>query len=129
INSQPVPQITVTEFKKVCQQFIGEIPQIPPMFSAKKIGGKRLYKIARQGEVVERQPAIVNIHSIDIIDFKLPDVTIKVVCSRGTYIRALARDIGKQIGCGGHLQSLSRTRVGDYKIEDSITLEKFKEAH
>ena len=105
IKTQSVPDLTLQEFEKICQQFIGEIPQIPPMYSAKKIGGKRLYKIARQGKVIERRPAIVTIYSIDILDFHIPEITIKVVCSKGTYIRSLARDIGIQAECGAHLQA------------------------
>ncbi len=126
INSHSVPELTLQEIEKNCQQFIGEIPQIPPMYSAKKIGGKRLYKIARQGQVVERRPAIVTIHSIDILDFHLPEITMKVTCSKGTYIRSLARDIGIQIGCGAYLHGLTRTKIGEHRIEDSITLERFK---
>lgn len=127
INSRPVPELTLQEFETICQQFIGEIPQIPPMYSAKKIGGKRLYKIARQGQVIERRPAIVTIHSIDILNFHVSEITMKVACSKGTYVRSLARDIGIQIGCGAHVQSLTRTKIGDYLIENSITLERFKE--
>ena len=127
INSNPVPKIDRAEFGEICQQFVGEIPQIPPMFSAKKIGGQRLYKIARKGKVVERPPKIVTISSLEIINFQLPFVTIKVTCSKGTYIRALARDIGLTLRCGAYLHSLTRTRIGGYNLEDSLTIEQFKE--
>lgn len=127
IKSNPVPKINYDELNSTCQQFVGEIPQIPPMFSAKKIRGRRLYKIARKGNVIERSPNHVTIYSLEIIDLQLPFMTIEVTCSRGTYIRALARDIGQKIGCGGYLHSLTRTRIGDYKLEDSLTIEQFKE--
>jgi tRNA pseudouridine55 synthase len=127
IKTDSVPEIDRQALAKTCHQFTGQISQIPPMFSAKKIGGKRLYKIARKGEVVERPPKAVTIYSLDVISFDSPFIDIRVKCSKGTYIRSLARDIGDELGCGALLHSLVRTKIGDYKIEESLTVEKFKE--
>ncbi len=127
ISQQDVPNLNQQNFEKVCKSFIGDIYQIPPMFSAKKIGGKRLYHIARNGRVIEREPKLVHIDNIQLLSVKIPITRIKVTCSKGTYIRALARDIGQKIGCGGHLKSLVRTKVGAYKVQDSLTLSQFEE--
>jgi len=113
--------------EQVCQDFVGDIYQIPPMFSAKKVKGRRLYKIARSGKVIEREPKQVHIKSIDILSFLSPVVKIKVECSKGTYIRALARDMGQKIGVGGHLKSLVRTRIGEYTLADTLTLDQFEQ--
>lgn len=127
ISAAPVPRLNLRELNTICQQFVGNIPQIPPMFSAKKVGGQRLYKIARRGNRIKRTPTEVTIYSIEVVALHLPFVTIKIKCSKGTYIRALARDIGRKVGCGAYLYSLTRTRIGDYKIEDSLTICQFTE--
>jgi len=126
VEKKDVPVLKIQEIKDVCNKFVGEIYQIPPMFSAKKVQGKRLYKIARTGKVIERKPNRVFIEKIEILSFEKQSIKIKVKCSKGTYIRALARDIGKQIGCGGHLKSLIRTQIGEFKIGDSLNLDKFQ---
>jgi len=126
LNQQEVPELDQKEFEQFCQGFIGDIYQTPPMFSAKKMKGKRLYQIARKGEVVNREPKLVHIENVDVLSFKSPIAKIKIRCSKGTYIRALARDIGQKIGCGGHLKSLIRTKVGQFEVADSITLNQFK---
>lgn len=125
-RGDPSP-IRFEKVEEVCRRFEGSVPQIPPMYSAKKVNGRRLYKLARQGKVIERQPKIVTIRALDILDYNPPFITIHVVCSKGTYIRALARDMGNELGCKGNLHSLTRTRVGDYRIEESMTLDDFKE--
>ncbi len=122
-----VPKLTEQRIRKTLEEFEGEILQIPPMFSAQKIGGERLYHLARQGKVVERQPKMVNIHSISLLDFDGQNIGIRVNCSKGTYIRALARDIGQNLGCGAHLAKLVRTKVGEYKLEDSMNLDEFNQ--
>ncbi len=127
LNQKPVPQIALEEIDRVCEDFVGEIDQIPPMFSAKKIKGRRLYQMARQGIVIDREPHRVQIESIDILAFHNPILKIKINCSKGTYIRALARDIGQTIGCGGHLRSLVRTQIGEYTISNSMTLSQFEQ--
>ncbi|UCE05812.1 MAG: tRNA pseudouridine(55) synthase TruB [bacterium] len=127
INRQEAPELEQKEFERICKSFIGDIYQVPPMFSAKKINGRRLYQIARKGKVIEREPKLVHIETIDVLSFCSPIAKIKVTCSKGTYIRALARDIGQKIGCGAHLKSLIRTKIGEYAIKDSITLNQFEE--
>lgn len=125
-RQQKVPELDREKIEHVCAQFVGNIYQIPPMFSAKKVKGKRLYQIARTGKTIEREPKQVHIKSIDVLSVLSPIVKIKVECSKGTYIRALARDIGREIGVGGHLRSLVRTRIGEYKIADALTLDQFE---
>ena len=96
--------------------------QIPPMYSALKVNGKKLYELARAGKEVEREARPVTIHEIEIMSIALPIVTIRVACSKGTYIRTLCADIGAKLGCGGTMQSLQRTKVGHFLIQDAVTL-------
>ncbi len=103
--------------------FVGNIEQLPPMFSAVQVGGQRLYHLARQGIEIERKPRSVTIYSIDILSIDIPRVTIDVHCSKGTYIRTLAADIGDKLGCGACIESLTRTQSGDFLIENSVTPE------
>ncbi|HOY56293.1 MAG TPA: tRNA pseudouridine(55) synthase TruB [bacterium] len=116
------PPLTQKNISMVLPKFVGQQKQIPPMFSAKKINGKKLYKLARQGITVLRQPASIMIHSIEILNLDLKNLTleIKVCCSTGTYIRSLAHDIGQALGCGAYLQTLQRTKIGPYTIENSF---------
>lgn len=107
-------------------QFIGTISQIPPMFSAVKVDGKRLYKHARKGQVVEVEPRDVTIQAFDIVQIDLPKVLFRVVCSKGTYIRSLARDFGQAMQAGAYLTDLRRTHIGDFKVNDAYTIEEFK---
>ncbi|MDW7679675.1 MAG: tRNA pseudouridine(55) synthase TruB [bacterium] len=127
VKQAPVPGVTHNELEKYLSEFTGEIEQVPPMFSAKKIQGKRLYKLARAGLVVERKPSTVYIEEISILNFQTELIKIRVKCSSGTYIRSLARDLGEKIGCGGHLHSLIRTSIGDYHNEDSLSVDQFSE--
>lgn len=106
-------------------QFIGEIDQIPPMFSAVKVDGKRLYKHARKGEVVEIDPRKITIHAFDIVQIALPKLLFRVSCTKGTYIRSLARDFGKALGAGAYLSDLRRTHIGEFKVSDAYTVEEF----
>ena len=117
--------VTVTEedVQTAVSSFVGEISQIPPMYSAIQVNGQRLYHLARQGIDVEREARKITIFSIDIEDISLPYVTINVHCSKGTYIRTLASDIGDKLGCGGCISELCRTASGEYSIENSITPE------
>ncbi|MCR5602090.1 MAG: tRNA pseudouridine(55) synthase TruB [Lachnospiraceae bacterium] len=108
-------------------QFTGDIEQIPPMYSAIKIDGRKLYELAREGKTVERRARSVTIHSIDILSIDLPRVTMRVACSKGTYIRTLCNDIGESLGCGGTMESLIRTRSGDFRIEDASKLDTVRE--
>ena len=112
----------------VIPTFLGEQWQVPPMFSAVKVDGKRAYKLARKGEEVELKPKLLVIDEIEVLSFdpQKMQLTIRVVCSKGTYIRALARDIGQKLNSGAHLIALRRTRVGDIRIEDCIDFEQFE---
>ena len=113
------------EIATVLKEFTGNITQIPPMYSALKVNGKRLYQYAREGKTVERKPREITIFEIELISYEFPYVTVRVVCSKGTYIRVLAADIGKKLGTGGHLSQLRRTRVGDFHVKDALNLEAF----
>jgi tRNA pseudouridine55 synthase len=105
----------------------GDQEQMPPIFSAKSVDGKRAYAMARKGKVVELQKQPVTIHSLELQSIHLPNLTVHVECSKGTYIRSLARDLGEALNSGGHLVGLRRTRIGPYKVENAISLENFIE--
>ena len=121
-------EVTVSEMDvlRACNEFVGKYEQIPPMYSALKHNGQKLYELARKGIVIERKPRIVNINSLRVNDINLADsqktVTITVDCSKGTYIRSLCDDIGKKLGCGACMMKLTRTRVGDFQLDDTLTL-------
>ena len=119
--------VTREQFIACLTDFTGAISQIPPMYSAIKQNGQPLYKLARQGVEVERKARDVEIYSIELLSFDLPHVAIRVVCSRGTYVRSLADDIGCQLGCGAALQELRRTASGPFRIEDAVTLQALEE--
>ncbi len=126
-KTYPTDHITETLVREVLSKFIGRIEQVPPAFSACKIDGKRAYDLARKGREVELKPKVLVIDEIELQDFspEKMQATIRVVCSKGTYIRALARDIGEALNSGAHLIALRRTRVGDVKVEDCIQVEDF----
>lgn len=111
---------------EVIKGFIGPYDQIPPMYSALKVDGKRLYELARAGKTVERQARPVVIHDITVESMELPRVTMTVSCSKGTYIRTLCHDIGEKLGCGGCMEALMRTRVGRFELKDSISLKELE---
>lgn len=108
------------DVQKILENFRGEIMQKPPIYSAIKISGKRAYELARKGESPEVKERKITIYENEIIDFKWPILKLRIVCSKGTYIRSIARDIGEELKTGGFLSALSRTRIGEYKIEDSL---------
>ena len=113
----PWEHIDRTAVEEALKKFTGRIQQAPPAFSACKVDGKRAYKMARKGKEVEIKPKELVIDEIELLSFDLPEIRIRVVCSKGTYIRALARDIGEALGSGAHLTALRRTRVGDIRVE------------
>ena len=119
--------INLEKLKEVFSSFRGKIKQIPPMYSAKKIKGKKLYELARKGKVLKRDPKELFIEKLEILDVALPDVTFYVKCSKGTYIRQLAHDIGESLGCGAHLISLERTKIGPFSLEEAVKIESLKE--
>jgi tRNA pseudouridine55 synthase len=110
------------EVEEVLKSFLEEIEQIPPAFSAKKIKGKKLYELARKGIKVKPKPQKVKIYEISILEYKFPYLKIKVKCSGGTYIRSLANDIGKKLGCGSYVKELVRTKIGEFSLEKAIEL-------
>ncbi|NNE44867.1 MAG: tRNA pseudouridine(55) synthase TruB [Gemmatimonadetes bacterium] len=103
--------------------FVGEVEQIPPMYSAVKVDGQRLYRLARKGVEVEREPRRVNVYSFDVDGFELPRFRFVLECSKGTYVRTLLHDLGEQLGCGGHLAQLTRTRQGPFRLEEAVPWE------
>lgn len=122
-------EVTVDEEQAVeaIRSFVGAYEQIPPMYSALKVNGKRLYELARAGKEVERKGRPVEIHSIEILSVSLPEITFRVACSKGTYIRTLCHDIGQKLGCGGTMKSLKRTRVGIFTIDGALKLSQLEE--
>jgi tRNA pseudouridine55 synthase len=116
------------EVRQALASFVGSIQQVPPMYSALKREGVPLYKLARQGLIVEREPRSVEIHDIELLDWNPPLLTIRVKCSPGTYVRALARDLGQKLGCGAHLQSLTRLASGHFTLEEAVSLDELAEA-
>lgn len=121
----PTEHITEDLVRTTLQQFVGTIEQVPPTFSAVKIDGKRAYQYAREGMEVDIKPKTLVIDEIELIDCQLPSITIRVVCSKGTYIRALARDIGIALQSGAHLTALKRTRIGDITLDQCLEYEDF----
>lgn len=117
----------ITDIEKIIRRFTGEIEQIPPMYSAIKVSGKPLYKLARKGIEIERKPRKVKIYSIEILKAQSPFLTIKVSCSKGTYIRSLCNDIGEALGVGAHITELIRTKIGHFTINDSARLSELPE--
>ena len=116
----PTEHITRELVEETLQRFKGEIQQVPPAFSACMVNGKRAYDLARKGKEVDLKPKLLVIDEIELLDCRLPDIRVRVVCSKGTYIRALARDIGVALNSGAHLTALQRTRVGDVRLEDCL---------
>jgi tRNA pseudouridine55 synthase len=128
-RTYPTEHINRELINRTIPLFLGEQWQVPPMFSAVQINGKRAYELARKGESVELKPKLLKIDEIEVLSFDetTMQLTIRVVCSKGTYIRALARDIGEKLNSGAHLIALRRTRVGDIKVEDCMTIDGFLE--
>jgi len=118
--------VSPAQFAEACTQFVGEISQIPPMYSALKHEGKALYEYARAGVEIERASRLITIHSIQVNSFEYDVANISVSCSKGTYIRTLAEDIGAVLGCGAHLIGLRRTKTANYNIEQAVTLAQFE---
>ncbi|KAA6343649.1 tRNA pseudouridine synthase B [termite gut metagenome] len=122
----PTEHITQEMVERILKTFVGEIEQTPPIFSACKIDGTRAYDLARKGKTAELKSKLLFIDEIELLECNLPEITIRVVCSKGTYIRALARDIGEALNSGAHLTKLIRTRVGEVTLKDCLEIEEFK---
>jgi tRNA pseudouridine55 synthase len=125
-NFKPIDSITEEIIKEAIKKFTGEIQQIPPAHSAIKIGGKRVYELARQGKEVKLEPRKVTIKEFDITSIALPIIAFRIVCTTGTYIRSIANDLGAELGCGGHLSSLRRTRIGAFEASKAIPLDELQ---
>jgi tRNA pseudouridine55 synthase len=125
-GTYPTDHITEAMILETTKQFIGKIQQTPPIYSAIKIGGKRAYDIARAGETAEIKPKEITITVFEITRIALPVIDFRVVCSKGTYIRSLARDFGLALNSGAHLTALCRTRIGDYELTKSMSIEEFE---
>ena len=118
-----VPELTKETIASVLASFIGTKEQIPPMYSAKHVNGQRLYKLARKNKTIERDPVMISIDQISLLDYTEPVITFEVTCSKGTYVRVLGADIAEKLGTVGHLTALTRIRVGTYNIADATTIE------
>ncbi len=127
-SSASVDDITEDYFNEVLQRFVGEIEQVPPPYSAVKVQGRKAYDMAREGEEFELVPRIINVYSLEILEWALPEVVIDVYCSSGTYVRSLANDLGKELGTGAHLVGLRRTKSGRFTLRDAVPLRRLQEA-
>lgn len=128
LETRPVPALAAPALEAALAPFVGVIRQVPPMFSALRRGGKRLYELARQGVEVEREPREVTVHAIRLESVALPDFVIRIRCGKGTYVRTLAADVGAVLGCGAALAALVRTRVGPYALEAAVPWDEVREA-
>ena len=129
IEQKPFDDITQEQTAETFRQFVGESEQFPPMVSAVKYKGERLYKLARKGLVVDRPSRRIRIDMLELVDFKLPEVRFYLECSKGTYVRTLAEDVGQRLGCGACITQIERTKVGPFLIEDAVKLEDLNEGH
>ena len=127
IETAPIPNLSDEQIQATLESFLGKQSQIPPMFSAKKINGKRLYSLAREGITVERESIEITIEAIKLISFKADEIRLSTTCSKGTYIRVLGSDIARKLGTVGYLIELTRTHVGNANIKESLTIDEFQE--
>ncbi|MCQ2265913.1 MAG: tRNA pseudouridine(55) synthase TruB [Bacteroidales bacterium] len=127
IHQAPYEHISISDIREKLLSFVGETRQVPPMVSALKVNGKKLYQLARKGMEIEREPRSVFIHSITFGEIKPPYIDFSVSCSKGTYIRSLASDFGKKLGCGATLYKLNRIRIGNFFLEDAHDIETIRE--
>lgn len=120
-------EVPITNIENILKEFTGTFDQMPPQFSAKKVDGKRAYKMARKGEKVELKAVPVTVNTMELLDYKWPKLKVKINCSKGFYVRSLARDMGEKLKVGGYLSGLERTKVGHFSIESAIDVEKADE--
>ncbi len=126
METRPVPALSEADVKAALQGFLGDQYQTPPMFSAIKIGGVPLYKMARKGEEVEREPRFIRVMSWDLLGFESPRIRFRLQCTKGTYVRTLAHDLGTRLGCGAHLSALRRTATDRFNVSQALTLEQIE---
>jgi tRNA pseudouridine55 synthase len=126
-SEMPV-EVTEDDFNEMIKGYVGEIEQVPPPYSAVKVQGKKAYEHARKGEEVELEPRMINVYSLEVLEWAPPEVVIDVYCSSGTYVRSLANDIGEELGIGAHLVGLRRTKSGRFTLRDAISLRRLRES-
>jgi tRNA pseudouridine55 synthase len=126
LEERPVPELSEERLLKEMKTFLGDQYQTPPMYSAKKVNGQPLYKLARKGKTVEREPRVIHISKFEMLRLAPPEIDFLVACSKGTYVRTIAHDLGERLGCGGHLCGLRRTGVGAFRIEKADTIEEIE---
>jgi len=126
IQTNPVPELAREQIDAAFSKFHGDFYQTPPMVSAIKKDGVPLYKLARQGKTVEREPRFVHVYAHEILETRIPEIDFRVVCSKGFYVRTYAHEIGAELGCGAHLKALRRTKSGRFSVEGAITIEELK---
>ncbi len=126
METRPVPELTEAQVRDVMKTFLGDQYQTPPMHSAIKIGGVKLYQLARKGEEVEREPRFIRVATFDLLSFALPKLTFDLHCTKGTYVRTIANDLGQKLGCGAHLSALRRTGSGQFKIAQCLPLDEIE---
>jgi len=127
-DSYPTDSITEAQFNETLQQFVGEMEQVPPPYSAVKVKGRKAYEMAREGEEVDLAPRIINVYSLEVLEWAPPEAVIDVYCSSGTYVRSLANDLGKSLGTGAHLVGLRRTKSGRFTLRDAVPLRRLQES-
>src|SRR2546421_2020136 len=127
VEERPIPALNDEQIRAAFEKFRGDFYQMPPMVSAKKHGGVPLYKLARQGKVVEREPRFVHVYRYTVDRISLPEIDFSVLCSKGFYVRTYAHDIGELLSCGAHLKSLRRTQSGRFGVDNAISVEQIKE--
>ena len=127
-STNPVEDISEEEFDEILQQYVGEIQQTPPPYSAVKVKGRKAYEMARKGEEVKLEPRTINVYSLEVLEWAPPEAVIDVYCSSGTYVRSLANDLGESLGVGAHLIGLRRTKSGRFTLRDAVPLRRLREA-
>jgi tRNA pseudouridine55 synthase len=127
-ETRPVPEgLNREKLEEVAKSFTGDIEQIPPMVSAIKKDGKPLYKLAREGKTIHRDPRPVTIFTYELMELRLPEIDVRITCTKGTYVRTLAHDFGEALGCGAHLSALRRTHSGDFRVSEAVTIDHLRE--
>jgi len=129
IQQLPYQDITREQVEDAFKEFTGDIEQVPPMVSAVKVGGRKLYQLARKGIEIERKPRQIRIDSLEIKSFQPPEVKFSLECSKGTYVRQIAEDVGKYLGCGACISQIQRTKVGQFNISEAVNIEDLNESH
>lgn len=127
-SSAPVGSITEEQFEDILDQYVGEIEQVPPPYSAIKVGGRKAYEMAREGEEVNLEPRVIQVYSLELLEWDSPEAVVDVFCSSGTYVRSLANDLGNALGVGAHLVGLRRTKSGRFTLRDAVPLRRLQES-